>query len=96
VSLRARSLADLPIYADDLLIGAAVLGKSRAREWRELAPLLETKGLPKIDRLHGGRYVPAVRLFYDNFNGIAPLAPAAPDGLEDAGAWKTRESRRRG
>jgi hypothetical protein len=64
VNSRVRSLADLPIYADDLEIGEAVLGRARAREWREFAPLLEGRGLPKIDALHGGRYVPAVARFY--------------------------------
>ena len=82
MTARPRSLADLPIYADDLAIGAVVLGSSRASEWRELAPLLEERGLPKIDPLHGARYVPAVARFYgvarpdEITTSVAPTPPA--------------------
>jgi hypothetical protein len=31
---------------------------------------LETRGLPKIDRLMCGRYVPAVRAFFDHLYGL--------------------------
>src|SRR4051794_29484972 len=89
------SLADLPLYADDNSIGAAIMGHERAGEWKALAPLLEVRGLPKIDKTHGGRYVPGVRAFYDLINGIAPLVPHAPDGMEHPEAWATTTSRRR-
>ena len=95
MSARRPSLDDLPLYADDLAIGAAVMGRARAGEWRAIAPLLEARGLPKIDHLHGGRYVPAVKSFYNAFNGIVPLAPIAPDGMEYPEAWATRGRRRR-
>ena len=87
------TLDALPLYADDMAIGAAVLGPTRGGEWKAIAPLLEAKGLPKIDALHGGRFVPAVKLFYSAFNGIAPLVPTAPDGVEHPITW-TKTARR--
>lgn len=89
-------LEDLPLYADDMSIGAAILGPKRASEWRALAPLLEPRGLPKIDDLHGGRYTPAVKAFYDRDNGVSgvPATPLTPDGIEDLGAWRHRRKRR--
>jgi hypothetical protein len=57
------TLDHLPLFAADSLIGAAVIGPGRACEWPAIASLLETRGLPKIDELMGGRYVPAVRVF---------------------------------
>jgi hypothetical protein len=91
---RTRPIDDLPLFADDLDIGAAILGPKRAGEWKAIAPLLEPRGLPKIDKLHGGRYVPAVRSFYDRDNLIAPLVPASPDGVEHPESW-SKERRRR-
>lgn len=90
-----HSLDDLPLYADDMAIGAAVMGAARAGEWKAIAPLLETKGLPRIDKLHGGRFVPAVKLFYNSFNGIIPLVPAAPDGVEHPDTWTKNGQKRR-
>lgn len=95
MTARRRSFNDLPLYADDMAIGAAIMGHARAGEWRAIAPLLEAKGLPKIDTLHGGRYVPGVKNFYDAFNGIVPLAPIAPDGIEHPEAWTKRDQKRR-
>lgn len=88
------SLSDLPLFADDMAIGAAILGPKRAGEWKALAPLLEVRGLPKIDDLHGGRYTPAVKAFYDRDNGLGASTPLMPDGIEDLGAWKNRRKRR--
>jgi hypothetical protein len=93
-SVKFRALDELPLFADDMAIGAALLGAARAGEWKAIAPLLEQKGLPKIDQLHGGRYVPAVKSFYDRDNLIAVLAPASPDGVEHPESW-SRERRRR-
>jgi hypothetical protein len=84
----------LPLYADDLAIGAAILGPKRAAEWKALAPLLEGRGLPKIDDLHGGRYTPAIRQFYDKQHGLEGSRPLTPDGIEELGAWKSRRKHR--
>lgn len=90
--MRFRSLQELPLFADDTAIGAALLGAERARDWPPLAKLLERRGLPKIDTLMGGRYVPAVRAFFDRDYGLAGAAmPLAPDGPEELGAWKNRK-----
>lgn len=42
-----KSFADLPLFATDAEIGAALLGSARAKEWKALAPLWETRGLPE-------------------------------------------------
>lgn len=92
-----KSLDMLPLYADDLAIGAAVLGPKRASEWRAMAPLLEEQGLPKIDTRYGGRFVPSVRDFYDFLNGRRPTAPSAPRGgaEQPEGLWTRTAQRRR-
>jgi hypothetical protein len=83
----------LPLYATDDLIGEAVLGAERKGEFPKLAALLERQGMPKIDPLWGGRYVPAVKAFLDADNGLSTLAPTKPDGLE--GTWTSGRSARR-
>jgi hypothetical protein len=87
----------LPLFADDSAIGAAVLGHSRANEWRGIAALYEGQGMPKMDPVHGGRYVPAVKAFYDHVYRLGQpataAAPAAPDGVERPETW-TRSKRR--
>lgn len=102
MTARPQSFADLPLYADDLAIGAVVLGPSRAGEWKQLAPLLEPKGLPKIEELHGGRYVPDVARFYGvqrpdaivEFD--APKTTPANRGVERPEAlWKRNGQKRR-
>jgi hypothetical protein len=86
----------LPLFADEPSIGAAVLGPRRACEWTALAALYERQGLPKIDEVMGGRYMPAVKAFFDRvygLNGTAGPIPAAPDGIERPGAWKRSKRR---
>ena len=39
----------LPLFASDDIIGRALLGADRVQEWQQIAPLLEARGLPKID-----------------------------------------------
>jgi hypothetical protein len=93
---RARitvTLDRLPLFADDASIGVALLGPGRAHEWDKIADLLETRGLPKIDSLMGGRYVPAVKAFFDRDYGLSVLSPLKPDGAEDLGAWHKRKRR---
>ena len=73
----------LPLFADDSSIGAALFGPERAREWPPIASLLEGRGLPKIDQLMGGRYVPAVRAFFDHVAALRRSRPMAPRILRD-------------
>jgi hypothetical protein len=85
----------LPLFAADGAIGAMVLGSGREKEWREIAPLLEARGLPKIDPMMGGRYVPAVICFFDQQYGLNHGSiPLAPDGPEDFKTWTGRQKRR--
>lgn len=91
--MNLTALDTLPAFADDRELGRALMGK-RAGDWPHVAALLEGKGLPTIDTLMGGRYVPAVKAFFDRQNGLAAVGPKKPDGVEDLGAWRNR--RRRG
>jgi hypothetical protein len=89
------TLDQLPLFAEDSLIGAAVFGCGRACEWSSIASLLERRGLPKIDELMGGRYVPAVRAFFDHLYGLERSAPPlAPDGTEGFEKWKEKRKHR--
>ncbi|MGO8923244.1 MAG: hypothetical protein ACLQF4_09925 [Xanthobacteraceae bacterium] len=92
----ALTLDHLPLFADDALIGVALLGPGRAREWDKIAELLETRGLPKIDTLMGGRYVRAVVAFFDHQYGLdhSGAPPLAPDGAEDFATWRGKHKRR--
>jgi hypothetical protein len=92
--MKYRALEQLPLFADDEAIGAALLGSARSVEWSQLTALLEVRGLPKIDALMGGRYVPAVKAFFDRDYGLSGgQSPLAPDGVEELGAWKNRKRR---
>lgn len=74
----------LPLFATDEEIGEAVLGWARKDEFKGLAVLQERHGMPKMNPLWGGRYVPAVKAFLDHQYGIGQSAavPLAPDGIE--------------
>jgi len=92
MSRGALTLADLHLFETDERIGEAVLGRERKGEFPKLATLLERNGMPKIDPLWGGRYVPAVKAFLDADNGLS-LAPTKPDGVE--GKWTPGRSARK-
>jgi hypothetical protein len=50
-------------------------------QWAAQAIILEREGLPRIDPLMGGRYLPAVRAFFDRRRGLrSSNVPAAVDG----------------
>jgi hypothetical protein len=89
---KASSVELLPLFATDDVIGAALLGPERVQEWRQIAPMLEARGLPKVDPLMGGRYVPAVRAYFDHQYGLdrSGASPLAPDGVENLEAWKQK------
>jgi hypothetical protein len=92
---KASSVESLPLFATDDEIGAALLGADRVQEWRQMAPLLEQRGLPKVDPLMGGRYVPAVRAYFDHQYGLdrGGALPLARDGLEDFDGWRRKQKR---
>jgi hypothetical protein len=84
--MRRPALDDLPLFADDQALGFALLGAARAREWKNIVPIYERRGFPKVDPVMGGRYVPAVRAFFDREYGIGGAKFSAPDGIERP--WK--------
>ncbi len=85
---------DLPMFAPDEAISVAFMGPGKTNEWKQIATLLERRGLPKIDALMGGRYVPAVKAFFDKDYGLTAALPLqAPDGVERLGTWKKQNRR---
>ena len=86
----------LPLFASDEAIGGALLGPGKAGEWSKIAPLLERRGLPKIDALMGGRYTPAVKSFFDaEYRLNVSPSIAMPDGTEDLGSCNAKRGRRK-
>jgi hypothetical protein len=91
LSRTPRNLDDLPLFAPDEAIAAVFMGPGKTAQWRQIAALLEGRGLPKIDAMMGGRYVPAVKRFFDAEYQLNPGPPlAAPDGPEELGSCKPR------
>ena len=90
-----RNLESLPLFAPDNLLGAALFGPDHVQEWCQLAPMLEARGLPKVDHLMGGRYKRAVVAFFDQQYGLDrdADAPFAPDGVEDSVHGKDASAR---
>jgi hypothetical protein len=89
----AIGLYNLPLFATDDEIGSALLGVDRVQEWRQIAGLLEQRGLPKIDSQMGGRYMRAVVAFFDRLYGLdrGGDAPLAPDGAENFEKWRRQK-----
>jgi hypothetical protein len=94
-ALPPSPLDSLPLFASDQAIAEAIVGKKDAKKWLlDRLPTLESKiGFPKIDPVHGGRAVPLVRLFYQNYLRLPEDMKGPPDGEEDETAWN--RSRRR-
>lgn len=91
----ARSLDKLPLFATDADLGAAIMPPGKANEWPVLAKGLEKIGLPLPDPIIGGRYVPAVKAFFDKRAGVRKDGvPGAVDGEEDWTHERNRRSRR--
>ncbi len=83
-------LDELPIFATDKELAEAFLGK-RAYLWSMIVSHYEGRGLPAVDSLFGGRYVPAVVKFFDTLNGVNGPAPLpAADGKENPWPQSTR------
>jgi hypothetical protein len=89
------ALDKLPLFATDLEIAVAIVGKQNASRWkREVLPALEHKGFPRWDPLHEGRPVPHVKQFYALYLGITQgFTMAPPDGEEGVWIGKRIENR---
>lgn len=85
-------LDELPLYATDKQLAEALLGE-RARLWPAIARHFEGRhGLPPVNPLFGGRYVPAVVKFFDALNGVNGPAPfPAKDGRENPWPQNSRK-----
>lgn len=90
-------LEDLPMFASDLEIAEAIVGKKFAAKWaKERLPTLAGKpGFPSIDEFHGGRAVALVARFYESYLGTASSATTPPPGRADPSQWKTKSRSRR-
>lgn len=88
----------LPLFATDKEIAIAIVGKMRAAEWlRAYFPTIAARpGFPKVDAFHGGRAVPRVKLFYEEYLGITAQYPHfAQDGEERLGEWGKHKKEKR-
>jgi hypothetical protein len=56
-------------------------------------PLYEREGFPRIDPVMGGRYVPAVKAFFDRQYGLTQVASKARDGIERPEKWNAPKRR---
>jgi hypothetical protein len=90
---QTSNLESLPLFASDDAIGAALLGRERVAEFKQIVPLLEARGLPKVDQLMGGRYTRAVIAFFDHQYGLdrGGDVPLAPDGTERFDQWRKQK-----
>lgn len=97
MTLAFKTLSQLSVFATDQEIATAVVGRTRAEHWRKnVLPILEARGFPRVDALHGGRSTLLVAKFYDGYFGItAGFTNAQPDGEEDLGAWTRKRTRKR-
>ena len=87
-------LEPLPrLYISDPDLARALLPADRVREWPEISKLLEADGFPPVDRLLGGRYVPAVRAWLDRRHGLAAPTAMPADGVEEFGSWRKANRR---
>jgi hypothetical protein len=90
---RLQTLDRLPLFAKEEAIAAALMGPGKTVEWRQIAPLLERRGLPTVDGLLGGRYTPALKAFFDREYDILGAAQvSAPHMPAELGSWKKQRS----
>jgi hypothetical protein len=88
MSSRFQSLDKLPLFASEEAISAALMGPGKTVEWRQIVPLLERRGLPTVDGLLGGRYVPAVKAFFDReYRVSGPDNVRTPHAPAELGAY---------
>jgi hypothetical protein len=96
-SNRFQPLDNLPLFADEEAVSTALLGPGKVAHWRQIAPLLEGRGFPKIDAEMGGRYTPAIRRFFDDEYRLNTTHPVAlRDGPEALGTWGKKRAAHQG
>jgi hypothetical protein len=89
-----------PLYASEEQVAEMVFGPGHLRDWRDRAAILEREGLPKVDPMMGGRYLPAVRTFFDQRNGVIlgqngkPVLKV-PDGKDNIPCPKPRPAKQK-
>lgn len=88
----SRTAIREPLYCSEDQVADAVLGPGHRKEWRDRAILLERDGLPVIDALMGGRYLPAVRKYFDQRHGVSDkhAVPQKADGRNNFPCPKPR------
>jgi hypothetical protein len=91
---RARA-KEIALYASEEQVAELVLGPGHLRDWKDRAVILEREGLPKIDPMMGGRYLPAVRTFFDLRNGVysnrSKPVLMKPDGKDNFSCPKPKQ-----
>lgn len=85
--------ADLPLFASDAELAAALFGRRAAAKHSLIDMLARRPGFPPIDEVMGGRYIPAVKAFFDHRYKLRDTSPAKPQGVE--GTWENRTARKR-
>ncbi len=91
------ALDRLPLFANDDEIAIAIVGKKRASEWKRGAlRVLEARGFPRVDALHGGRPVPLIRKWYQLHMALdrSYVLATLEEPKEDPESW-TRSKRDR-
>jgi hypothetical protein len=95
--MRARTVDLPPLYPTETEIAKLVLGAGREKDWPAIASTLEKRGLPRIDPLMRGRYLPAVLTFLDRLHGIDEIHPTKNPAEKEDWTWlEDRRSKRRG
>ena len=89
----SRTFDKLPLFASDAELAEAVVGKARVKQYLIVLERLDAgdPGFPKVDKAHGGRYTPAVKLYYDTHHGLRTGLREAPDQPERPEAWTNRK-----
>jgi|UPI00068EC6CF hypothetical protein len=87
----------LPLFATNDEIAIAIVGKKRAcGSKRGALQILEARGFPRVDALHGGRPVPLIRKWYELHMGLnrSYVQATLEDGKENPDAWRSKRDRR--
>jgi hypothetical protein len=93
VTDRFKTLDQLPAFASEEQLAVALMGAGKTCAFRSVVPLLEERGFPRIDGLMGGRYVPAVRAFFDREYEVRGEAQvSAPHKPAKLGAYRDRQA----